>query len=69
MPALNECRQVRVTRSDSLFVCPRNLEPEHFTLSGAPVSDPASAMWLGDAGSETGAPVCGRFKASVKTPG
>jgi hypothetical protein len=24
--------------------------------AGAPVSDPASAKWLGDAGSETGAP-------------
>ena len=46
-----------------------NPQPAFFTLAlkrlqaGAPVSDPASAKWLGDAGSETGAP------EGVKCPG
>ena len=45
-----------------LFVAPGSSQTGFFTLAlnrlqaGAPVSDPASAMWLGDAGSETGAP-------------
>jgi len=44
-------------------------QPEHSIPSGVPDSDPASANWLGGAGSETGAPACRRFKATVKNPG
>jgi hypothetical protein len=51
------------------FDWPLANEAEHFPFSGAPVSDPAFPSHLAAAGSETGAPACSRFKASVKNPG